>query len=141
VCPSNTPGPIEQVLVYTLGTGNQFTSGTSVPVGATEVEFNYAGPLAGGPATFTFDGVHFASTGAGVPSGTLNDFIFNTNGTLFGGVSEDGTSRVDIPQGWKIVATPLPPSVLLFVSGLLSLVLVGRLGGARSSRRLTLAEC
>jgi hypothetical protein len=130
---------VEQVIDYVLGSGNSLSS-VSIPTGSHEVEFNYFTAMAGGPAFFTFGGKTYTSTGAGVPAGTANDFIFNPNGSLLGGVSEDGSS-LDVgvlPQGW--IVTPLPPSLLLLASGLLSLAFAARLTGTRNSRKLSTSQ-
>jgi hypothetical protein len=107
--PDPTPpvSPIAQVIDFTLAAGQSLNGGVAIPTGAIEVEFNYdstsAIVQAGGPASFTMAGVTYTSTALGTPTGTLNDFFFNTNGSLFGSVSEDGSALIAgaLPTGWS----------------------------------------
>jgi hypothetical protein len=66
---------------------------------------------------------------------TANNFIFNSNGTLFGGVSEDGTTVIAgaLPTGWsRVTAAPeIDPASAL---GALML-LAGGLAILRGARR------
>ena len=117
------PGPTVQVITYTLSSGDTLSSSNgqsqvTLPTGGTEVEFNYAASGAGS-ASFTFGGVTFKSTTPGIPSNTANDFVFNSNGSLFGAVSEDGTfitlstsATTGLPIGWaETSATTSAPEI------------------------------
>jgi hypothetical protein len=130
----NAPPPIAQVIDFALASGQSLGS-VALPTGATELEFNYASGITGGPASFTLDGVTYRSVGSGLPLSTANNFIFNSNGTLFGGVSEDGTTVIAgaLPTGWsRVTAAPeIDPASAL---GALML-LAGGLAILRGARR------
>jgi hypothetical protein len=104
--PTPPPTPVVQVIDFTMA-ADQSLGGVLIPTGATEVEFNYDATSslvsgATGPASFTMGGVTYTSSGAGVPTNTLNDFFFNTNGSLIGGESEDQSTILtgQLPLGW-----------------------------------------
>jgi hypothetical protein len=135
----NAPAPIAQVIDFKLAASQSLesTSGlVTLPTGASEIEFNYAPGTTGGNASFTMGGVTFTSTG--LPLATANDFIFNTNGTLFGAVSEDGTSITlnAVPLGWKEssgVASAPEMDPAFAMAGLA--LLLGALAVVRGNRR------
>ena len=94
--------PVEQVMQYRLASGGPL----SLAAGDTEVEFNYASSLAGvsGVASFLMGGVTYTSTGTLLPTGTLNDFLFDQNGKLLGALGLDASFNpmftAGIPTGW-----------------------------------------
>jgi len=114
VCsPPNPTSPIEQVMVYNLESYSQSSDNNSVllngntvqlPVGDTEVEFNYALSGATGQASFKMGGVTYTSNGI-IPVNTDNDFLFNSNGSLAGALGVDSNGNVivtsGLPSGWS----------------------------------------
>jgi hypothetical protein len=100
----NAPGPIEQVIDYTLAGGS-----LGLAAGDTEVEFNYDGSLNGakGTASFVMGGVTYTSAGTTLPTGAnnQNDFIFSKSGALVGALVVDPNSEIasinsGVPTGW-----------------------------------------
>jgi hypothetical protein len=104
----NPNGPLEQVIVYTLAANG----GLGLAAGNTEVEFNYntffvpSLATTAGTASFTIGGVTYTSTGALLPTGTLNDFLFDISGKYLG---ELGTDSVGNPVLIPSSATSLAP--------------------------------
>ena len=101
--------PVEQVIQFSLASGNYNLSGggnLAVAAGDTEVEFNYASSLAGtaGVASFAMGGVTYTSTGTLLPTGTANDFLFDSSGKLLGTLgldpADNPTFAAALPDGW-----------------------------------------
>ena len=117
LCSSNqingnfAPIPVEQVMEYTLASGDQLGD-TTLPANLTEIEFNYASSESGvsGTASFQMGGITYTSEGGSLPALTGNDFLFNPNGSLYGAISEDGTflEPDTLPEGWKSSVTAAP---------------------------------
>jgi hypothetical protein len=104
----NPNGPLEQVIVYTLAAGNAL----GLKAGDTEVEFNYntffdpSLATTAGTASFTMGGITYASTGGLLPTGTLNDFLFDSSGKYLGAL---GTDSVGNPLLTPASGTSLAP--------------------------------
>lgn len=107
----NPKGPLEQVIVYKLAAGGTL----GLAAGDTEVEFNYntlVNPslaTTAGTASFTMGGVTYTSTSGFLPTGTLNDFLFDSSGKYLGELGVDSvgnptliaaTSTLLAPSGW-----------------------------------------
>jgi hypothetical protein len=102
----NAPGPIEQVIDYTLASNSTL----GLAAGDTEVEFNYDASLnnAKGTASFVMGGVTYSSIGTTLPTSTTSDnnFIFTSSGALVGALVVDPISDVasiksGVPAGWS----------------------------------------
>jgi hypothetical protein len=116
------PSPAAQVITYDLASGDTLSSSdgkspVTLPDGSKEVQFNYAVSGAG-MASFTMNKITYKSTGTALPSNTANDFIFNSDGSLFGAISDDGTfvnvaggSVTGLPSGWTSSGTVSAPEI------------------------------
>jgi hypothetical protein len=135
--PFGAPGPNEQVVDYSL-TGGQSIGAVALPTGAYEVDFNYAPGFTGSGASFTLDGVTYTSATLSLISGNANDFIFNANGSLFGSVSNDGTSIAvgALPTNWKSSSGTVSAPEIDASSAVTALtLLLGGLAVLRGGRR------
>jgi hypothetical protein len=143
-CSSSTfsaPNPIEQVLVYTLASGNN--GNFSYAANDEEVLFNYDGSLAGktGTASFTLGGVTYTSTGGDLPTTTDNDFLFSSSGQLIGALDTDAEGNVTldsgaVPTGWTASGTVAAAPEMDFSLAISAFTLLaGCLAVARDGRR------
>jgi hypothetical protein len=137
----SAPQPIEQVMVYTLASGN----GSGFAANDQEVLFNYDSSLAStsGTASFTLGGVTYTSTGTLLPTTTDNDFLFNSSGQLVGALTEPGGSVTlttgAVPTGWTASGTvssapEMDSSLAISAFTLLAGCLAVARGGRRSLR-------
>jgi hypothetical protein len=155
---TTSTGPLAQVLDYGLNSASSFAplevwngtvdTGTtlSLAAGDRELEFNYDSSRVSlsttGTASFTLGGVTYTSSGSFVPSGTDNDFLFDSTGKLLGGLGTDqfGSTVVftGVPTGWTassggtISAPEIDPSSAIAGLTLLAGGLVVLRGGRRS---------
>jgi hypothetical protein len=139
------PNPIEQVLVYTLQSGN--SANFSYAANDTEVLFNYdsSSPLIAGQngtATFTMGGVTYTSTGSGLPVNTDNDFLFDSSGKFIGALNLDASDNLTLntkvlaPTGWTSSGTVAPaPEIDSSLAISAFTLLAGFLAVARGGRR------
>jgi MYXO-CTERM domain-containing protein len=112
---------------YTLGT----------PITSSNfVSFTYNGTNLTGPFTYTPSTVNFSVSGsitnipgsnAFVVAGGNNslDFITNTNGTWFVGLSDQGTAGTWSMPGSSVSPTPAPPTSIWLLIGLMSVAAFG----------------
>jgi hypothetical protein len=155
---TTSTGPLSQVIDYGLNSASSFSplevwngtvdTGTtlSLAAGDREKEFNYDSSRVSlsttGTASFSLGGITYTSSGSFVPSGTDNDFLFDSSGKLLGGLGTDqfGDTVVftGVPTGWTagtsgtISAPEIDPSSAVAGLTLLAGVLVVLRGGRRS---------
>jgi hypothetical protein len=107
ICASNAfgaPGPMEQVIQYTMADNTGVTQ-----AGDIEVAFNYdlantSLATTAGNASFTLDGVTYKSTGTVLPTAFNDEFLFSSTGALKGELVTDTSGNVSlkagVPDGW-----------------------------------------
>jgi hypothetical protein len=114
----------------TLVLAGSYTLGTPI-TSSNFVSFTYNGTNLTGPFTYIPSTVNFSVSGsitnipgsnAFVVAGGSNslDFITNTNGTWFVGLSDQGTAGTWSMAGGSVSATPAPPTVILLAIGLMA---------------------
>lgn len=143
----NPNGPLEQVIVYKLAAGGAL----GLAAGDTEVEFNYntistpSLATTAGTASFTMGGIKYSSTGGLLPTGTLNDFLFDSSGKYLGALGTDAAGNPLLtpssptslaPGGWTTGGGTASAPELDAASAVSALTLaIGGLMVLRGSRR------
>ena len=103
--PFSAPGPLEQVIQYTMADNVGVTQ-----AGDIEVAFNYDTAVpslatTAGNASFTLNGVTYTSTGTVLPTAFNDEFLFSSIGVLKGELVTDSNTglvslKAGVPDGW-----------------------------------------